>query len=184
MTTEVPASSLSAPHAAIEASAGRGPWELQGMPSVARPGIAVVVKRRRALDRSALPHVMTAQSRSEAAATAPNGERKPRVFTIPGEPRAQGDAEVDSPAPLATVAVRRSRRRVDVLRRPGKVVSIAAVQDDRIAETNGHDGSASWLSLPEVDGYRSVCDALAGVRALLDQAAAARRLRFRASAGR
>jgi len=127
---------------------------------------------------------MTGQSRSDAVATAPNAERKPRVFTIPGQQRAQGEAKVDSPAPPATVAVRRSRRRVDVLRRPGKVVSIAAAQGVRIAETNGHNSPASWLSLPEVDEYRSVCDALAGVRALLDQAAAARRLRFRASAER
>lgn len=146
--------------------------------------VAVVVKRRRVLDGPAPSQPIPELGRPDAASTAAGGERRPRVFMVPGEQRAKADGTVGPPVPSAAVTPLRFRRRADALHRPGKVLHIAAVQEEADGETNSRDGSTPWFSLPDADEYRAVCDALASVRALLDQAAAARRLRFRVSRDR
>lgn len=154
------------------------------MTRVTSQRVAVVVKRRRVLDGPAPSQPIPGSGRPDAASTAAGGERRPRVFMVPGEQRAKADECVDPPVPSAAVTLRRSRRRANALHRPGKVLHIAAVQEEGSGETSSRDGSTPWFSLPDADEYRAVCDALASVRALLDQAAAARRLRFRVSRDR
>lgn len=184
MTNEAPASPLFEAPAATAACEASTPRELQGMTPGISPRVAVVVKRRRVLDSPAPSQPIPGSGRPDAASTAPQGERKPRVFMVPGEQRAKVNERVDVPAPSAAATVPRSRRRANAQHRPGKVLRIASVQEERTGETNSPDGFASWLSLPEVDEYQAVCDALAAVRATLDLAAAARRLRLKASTER
>ena len=79
MMTEGRPSALTEAPAATAAAEAQAPWRLQEMFSAVQPKVAVVVKRRRALDGSRFPQTMTKSARSDAASPASAGDRKPRA---------------------------------------------------------------------------------------------------------
>ncbi len=160
------------------AADGPGPaWP----PSVAavfdtRPAaVAVVVKRKRLLLKDDRPGAGAADQ-----APAEDGERRPRVFVLPSEPRAEAPAPSQEPVAVEA-APRALRRRQNPVQRPGKVVVIVPppelveVAADADAEAAVDE---TWLVLPSHSDYEAVRASLEHVKALLRDAAAASRFRF------
>jgi hypothetical protein len=144
----------------------------------ARP-VAVVVKRKRVLlEAPGSPSATPGTDRAEAG----EGDRKPRVFVVPAEPRPQDvdAAPVNAAAaePEPTPVVRALRRRPSPLQRPGKVVHIVLAPAEPQAPADAEPQADEWLPLPPASEYQAVLASLAHVKTLIDEASAARRFRF------
>lgn len=142
----------------------------------------VTVKRRRlVLQGSAASEPLDSPAKPGLAVLPDDGHRAPRVFVV---------ARDEAAAAMPTEAVSErpaqpGRRRVEPVRRPGKVVLIVPPQ----AETEPPDESIETLSadpfapdlglwLKRVDEHRAVRAALERVRALTADAVAASKFRF------
>lgn len=142
------------------------------------PAVAVVVKKRRVLD---VPLAAHGDAPTDGA---PSDDRQPRVFLLPKEPSAQGDAgaaagttaqSAEQALPGATTAVPHRRRRRLPEHRPSPVVVIVPppAQAEPAEPTTPDMGFV--LDLPPLDTWRELQATLQGVRRLVHDAESARR---------
>jgi hypothetical protein len=142
------------------------------------PAVAVVVKKRRVLD---VPLAAPGDAPTDGALS---DDRQPRVFVLPKEPSAQGDAEAAAgataqPAQAATPGAstalpRRHRRRLPEHRPSPVVVIVPPPAPAEPAEPTTPD-TGFVLDLPPLDTWRELQATLQGVRRLVHDAESARR---------
>ncbi len=142
----------------------------------------IIVKRRRlVLQRPEAPESIDAPETADAALTPTDGTRAPRVFVV-----ARDDAASAGPVePALERPAQPVRRRVEPVRRPGKVVllvppPVEVAAADLPTEHGPVEPDANDLGflLERVEEHRAVQAALERVRALTADALAASKLRF------
>jgi hypothetical protein len=147
------------------------------------PPVAVVVKRRRAVDQAQTVAGVAGMPPTRGASGS-EAERKPRVFVVCTEQRPLARAAVGVAGPPDSAPARNLRRRTSPLQRPGKVLHIVPPQTAAMPEDVSAEQAAFWLALPCPGEYQAVLDSLAGVKAILDEAAAANKFRLNGRPGK
>lgn len=155
----------------------------------------VVVKKARLPAAGALAHPAGSPA-PEREADPGAGGRPPRVFLVarPDAPAAAGSTEATAVPAAPAPGPRRRPRRLASVQRPGEVVLITPPPADARPDPEAPQPAAEALpepafslSVPGHQAHRAVMAALEQIRALVDDAVAASRLRFSpeaAAAGR
>lgn len=155
---------------------------LQALFSETAPKAKVIVKRRRAVAPGGqFSSAAVVEDESESGQGA--RERAPRVFVLPrsGEDASPQLESAETADPQPVVAVRR-RRRIEPVRRPGRVVHVVVPQvvepqSSELTLASDDPWGVSFAMHRSLE-HEAVMSALDRVRSTLDEAERASRLRF------